>query len=146
MREIKFRAWDGERFIYFDTIEFLALPRKNKSMELIVRFRNETIGDIKHEIMQYTGLKDKNGKEIYEGDVICYEGEYKIRVCDGVKVRSPYWSNSIVVFVDGGFMGQIVAQENSHFGKLPSKPEKICVLYAEVIGNIHENPELGGKE
>lgn len=70
-------------------------------------------------VMQYTGLKDRNGKEIYEGDILdC--GEYH-----GIKE---------VVFMNGSYkirgkMGQMVG-----FGSWANK--------TKVIGNIHENPEL----
>lgn len=64
MREIKFRAWDllENKMYYFDFDDLLT---GNAPV-------NSTCLD--YELMQYTGLKDKNGKEIYEGDIIKADG------------------------------------------------------------------------
>ena len=64
-REIKFRLWDGKQM--FDKIEGFGDPINDKSTVcLSIYYDNWACG----ELMQYTGLKDKNGKEIYEGDLI----------------------------------------------------------------------------
>ena len=81
--------------------------------ESLVPVKTETVG-------QYTGLTDKNGKKIFEGD-IC-------------KHRSNYSGNtviSVVTYTDGQFLALVC--ENSGF----ELSEKL-----EVIGNIHDNPEL----
>ena len=72
MREIKFRAWDKieKRFIsqncdgYFPTITLQGTPFTFEGMTTGFKVLKNL------EIMQYTGLKDKNGKEIYEGDIV----------------------------------------------------------------------------
>lgn len=100
---------------------------------------------------QWTGLTDKNGAKIFEGDINKRESLYKIRYTEKgreEKVKSPSWNISKIVFFDGAFMKVIVAQENSYFGELPSSPKRIFrpEEYSNIIGNIHDNPELMEKE
>jgi uncharacterized phage protein (TIGR01671 family) len=119
MREIKFRSWDCyenqmhngvESGIYEDPDEIIPF---DKVLELAC-----------YEVMQYTGLKDKNGKEIYEGDVLGYVTDTK-------------W---IVGFKNGAFT---LSYQNSNINILYD-----CdiadgkVTHMKVLGNIYENPEL----
>jgi uncharacterized phage protein (TIGR01671 family) len=116
-REIKFRAWDKmEEMVYIDDFYW---------------FEEEGVHDSNgeghychYELMQYTGLKDKNGKEIYEGDII-----------GNTKYSEMYPKQ--IVFYNGSF---------GFWDKEDSIPE-FFMLYRylssrEVIGNIYENPEL----
>ena len=108
MREIKFRAWDKEKNEITTTICIggLHIPYNSNPNNYI--------------LMQYTGLKDKNGKEIYEGDIVRNTADkyhYEIK-----------WDN----FESAWSLG-----ENG-------SPIRRYLLseYWEVIGNIYENPEL----
>ena len=119
MRELKFRAWDKQEK---QMMKVSAISLENKEIG-VKDFRTYHFFRIKNiELMQYTGLKDKNGTEIYEGDVIKVER-------DGIIYR--------VEWIHGGF--GLEPRYNSPFyprlGNVELR-EKI-----EVIGNIHENPE-----
>lgn len=117
-REIKFRAWDKEEKIMIsaDSLAF----EEYAPISLL-------FADAKYhfEIMQYTGLYDKNGKEICEGDIIKISNY-------GFGLRTIY---SQVQFNDGCF--DVVVNRFRDYLK--------CYVVnhtAEVIGNIYENPEL----
>lgn len=132
MRDIKFRVWDKEtKHMHIcgedvhDTINFEIETNRAYYYNL-----QNGCGSLREDsdyvLMQYTGLKDKNGKEIYEGDIIkiCAEG------------------------LGGEAIGKIVYDEYDLAFVLKNEVEELseCLWYAEqqleVIGNIYDNPEL----
>jgi uncharacterized phage protein (TIGR01671 family) len=122
MREIKFRVWwksHSEPTIYTE-----------------YDFFDDTWTDAEYiTVEQYTGLKDKNGKEIYEGDIIQEEIDFNSKMTDGIFRYRVYWNEE----------GLCWALE--HIGEESIHSELWqCNLSTEVIGNIHENPELIEKE
>lgn len=87
----------------------------------------ETVG-------QYTGLTDKNGKKIFEGDIVhLYAGEHSISRYKGIDY------NALVIFRDGGFCAIDGTEEDYSLRRYNFVSQS---LYCEVIGNIHDNPEL----
>lgn len=79
MRGIKFRAWDGKE-IYF--------PESFLNNPLEVGYFDDSgcpKGRYAHPLMQNTGLKDRNGKEIYEGDIIRYIDPWSRKEVDHIK-------------------------------------------------------------
>jgi len=119
MREIKFRAWDKdyETMLWSininDHVQFSGTWDNGKKA-LMVPFYHPHI-----RIMQYTGLKDKNGKEIYEGDVVKLD-THKWEIV---------WSEK-----DCGFA--IKDNYGITFGALDKSEEP----FFEIIGNVYENP------
>lgn len=122
MRKIKFRAWHKEEKIMGEVLGIDILHKE-------IFFSNENVDCYEHtdfkdiELMQYTELKDKNNKEIYEGDILFEsfgERYYK------------------VVFENGSFRAEFEGDFEEHSFDLIDVVLHCC----EIIGNIYENPEL----
>jgi uncharacterized phage protein (TIGR01671 family) len=97
------------------------------------------------ELMQYTGLKDKNGKEIYEGDILAIPSIWHESILDdGSGPDEPYTQLVEMEFRDGCF--GCVMEADSYFSdrfySIKEITEEITDEPIEVIGNIYENPEL----
>lgn len=130
---IKFRAWkiEGEYSRMLTTNQAVMTAIKNCYDGVGVaegttgyHYADTTLKPQKYILMQSTGLKDKNGVEIFEGDVLYY-----------IPFES-HINDSIVVFEKGSFCKKMLRN-----GKLTSVKFIDSEEY-EVIGNIHENPEL----
>jgi phage uncharacterized protein TIGR01671 len=119
MRKIKFRGYSNElrkwvfgNFVHHEIGYFIL---EDKGFENRVRVKAETIG-------QYTGLKDENGKEIYEGDIVEWDecmADYQYRT---FKMPVEYWN-----------------------GKFCPISEQLCwedKLDVKIIGNIYDNKDL----
>jgi len=118
MREIKFRAWDKTTKRMFVPVRHLYVNGKFTATDPKTGFCSELV-------MQYTGLHDKDGKEIYEGDILGW-------MCGGVGQGDGTPAKSEVYFDRYKFA---VRTGRTSFGWKLSQA-------AEVIGNVHENPEL----
>lgn len=114
MREIKFRAWNKDCKEMVQMAELLLINKFDKVLKT---------EDKNHIIMQFTGLVDNNGKEIYEGDIVKTTIGHKFEIG----------------FIDGKF-GCADGGYLMTFGN-----EKAVVDSCEVIGNIYENKELAYK-
>src|SRR5699024_142208 len=131
-REIKFRGWERElQMMVYDTelggwhFEYDGNP---------VRAVNQMINeeDYFYDLMQYTGLKDKNGTEIYEGDILSTD------------LDRPYL---IIEFRNGAFMFQCHDNGKDYYDFMATTGENSnFTKYHEVIGNIYENRKLLGRD
>ena len=120
MREIKFRAWHKEKKIMGEVLGIDILHKE-------IFFSNEDVDCYGHtdfkdiELMQYTGLKDKNNKKIYEGDIVTlHNSKYKV-IFNSKEAR--------FVLRDDEFESEIPFTNNNN--------ERM-----KIVGNIYENPEL----
>lgn len=122
MRDIKFRAYVKEIGAIYDVYELYS-----DGGVMVVNYDFPlSNGDI--ELMQYTGLKDKNGVEIFEGDIVSCE--YLAPDERYVAIGEVVWCNS----------DSAQYKVNDNFDE--SDPLQEWYSGCEVIGNIYENPEL----
>lgn len=130
-REIKFRVWSEEDKEYRK--DCLLLKLFNCVTGLFATIFNDE-GD-RFDIEQYTGLKDKNGKEIYEGDIVEEDIDFNSKMTDGTFRYKVYWN-----------------EDELCWSLDPIGPESIhndlweLNSSCRVIGNIHENLELWESE
>lgn len=114
MREIKFRAWDKKENRFWDKVSTLNLTLGHFNVDGF-------------KWSQYTGLKDKNGKEIYEGDILDWGDNF----------------NSKVLWNEAEAAWNIEELENTRTEQCPRTHDMNSYTYKPtVLGNIYENPEL----
>lgn len=122
MREIKFRAWN-EKLKMMSPAFHLNMEEMPTGYggEILVNFIDGQLSEMieKCELMQYTGLKDKNGREIYEGDIVKF-----------------HMFNSVGVIEWNKRTAEFLARRNNGWTEFGGYQDM------EVIGNIYENPEL----
>ncbi|QIA85201.1 hypothetical protein E2I17_02740 [Lactiplantibacillus plantarum] len=135
---IKFRAWNGYRKIMADYVSAIQngdTQGTPSSVNVIVDGKNET-WDIKNddvELLQFTGLKDVNGKEIYEGDIVkAWSDVSELTMVPSI--------NEIVSEDLFGRPGMFLKPAGPHLIE-PCLHDSWSNQF-EVIGNVHENPEL----
>lgn len=129
-RELKFRAWDGSRMIEFSDMS-IGFKKGKKTVPYVYFEKDSFNGQVslrQHEIMQYTGLKDKNGKEIYEGD-IC-------KTRDSILQDDDVFDDLLICNDFHTFLYEVLYSE-AHSGIWGYAQNNL-----EVIGNIYENPFL----
>jgi len=139
MRDIKFRAWldEDEKMLKPTSIWDFGGDYAGASIDGIY-LTYQGYPDGKIPLMQYTGLKDKAGVEIYEGDIVYYENvkghhqKCQILYLDAAFVLWDTHPGYINVF--SKYLGHI-ARSNRQYD---TRAYELC----EVIGNIYENPEL----
>lgn len=121
MRELKLRAW-YKPYKQMCQVESLRFDGNGVYRAVLIEesfYDRRLVEADEIVIEQYTGLKDKNGVNIYEGDILI----------DDTGEPIEYW---VVKFSEGGFVGECAGVAESLFE----------LTNLEVAGNIHENPEL----
>jgi len=122
MREIKFRAWERNKMIYNPCVSDL----ENSGATEV----NPAIRFFDGVLMQFTGLLDKDKKEIYEGDIVQYGCE------DGIAIAQ-------IVFDENEDEGAFLCGFKCVLLNIIDYPDdEYDPRELEVIGNIYENPEL----
>lgn len=131
MREIKFRAWDKKRKKMFRVLG-TSIPTYAGSEELWLRLEKYTKSSLQFpakdfELMQFTGLTDKNSKEIYEGDIVKIKEESPVSNEDlsSEAIVKITWNDEKAGFSLDWYSNDLTVYQD-----------------LEVIGNVWENPEL----
>ena len=121
-RPIKFRVWDKRENKGMSTQNMLYDAQLHHLWQDFVDYPG-------YELMQYTGLTDKNGKEIYEGDIVQYNQNSSYDNMDFIAK----WSDDKLGFIFQSNSGEQLVNQTPHLNRFK---------HLEVVGNIFEHSEL----
>lgn len=141
MRTIKFRGKtiDGTWIIGDFVRPNVILEDKDTNLSLGKLYLNNSSIVIQDSVGQFTGLFDEDGREIYEGDII--------KIVEEFDDENVYTRNGVVCFEEGIY--ELQDKNGKHFAYLGWLMHDDAITKLEVIGNIHDNPELiekGGEQ
>lgn len=124
--DIKFRAWHENKM--FNVIKF-DFSTEDVYLEDLISFESFWVQVDEVDLMMYTGLQDKNGKDIYEGDLVSYTE------VDGYKWSTMRLTRDLVTEITVS----IKTEFEEYYG---GEDTEISYENIEIIGNKYENPEL----
>ena len=140
MREIKFRGKSVDDGKWFYGLPYFSKDRIKSQIRYDISERGCTFVDvIPKTISEFTGIKDKNGVEIYEDDVV--EVKYK-EWREEYQCYAEWEEIEQIVFRDGAFMLKAEIDDVQFYRPLMKLFQGIVLLSLEVIGNIYESKEL----
>ena len=125
MRDIRFRAWDKNLKVMLEKYAFQGI-----NGELHPALYKDHCPNLI--LMQYTGLLDKNGKEIYEGDIVKFLYSQPVK---GITFYEVYWREEVA-----GFEFLEFCDKDTKESWMPSWDH--CAACGDVVGNVYETPEL----
>ncbi len=140
-REIKFRVWDLKLSIWRDFV----LPKQNGSPVEICGYDWQNLEEQKDNLVfqQFTGLKDKNGAPIYEGDILNWESNsmsHRLGECKRIRIVSVKWHEKSASFIAEANKHDLL--HTSMYWKMDANDFNGKPFIKEVIGNVFENKEL----